>query len=304
MKASSSGQRRIAGIVGLVLAGWIAGGDGAGSAGAATVNVPPVVVTSLAHSRFFYASPPETNVLDGVYMPTGGGTYTGPGFAASIGTGDTIVVRMEAQPGKTFSITPGPGANATNFNIDLYWHAGVSDVITSPQTPTITFENFQGTAMTSTYKRGSVSDAGQAVSVQLYYTVNAPCSFSAVQISFPVTHALASTLRTYSAVRSSFATGIFAVSVYNYDYPGSPTIMTLATLPVPGACCRGATCTVTIPASCTGGTALHLGGNIACNPTVRGGTVNACCPIDINQDAAANLTDLFAFINGWFVGCP
>ncbi len=295
MMSARMGQGLIAGVAGLVIA---AGGM------AATVNIPPVVVNSLAHSRVVTSGPVQTTLQDSVFMPSGGGTYSGPGFSAVIGTGDTVVFRLEAPAGQVFNITPGPGANATYFDFMLYWHTGIGDVTSNFPTPTITFENFAGTAMTNNYTLAAISNAGQAITVELQYTLSASCSFSAVRVSFPVTHALASTLRTYGPVQTSSSPAIAATSVYNSNYPLSPIIMALGPAAAPGACCHGALCTVTLPANCTGGTALHLGSNVACNPAVRGGTVNACCPADTDTNGTANVTDLFAYISNWFAGCP
>lgn len=288
---------RIAWVVGFV---FFVGG----AASAATVNVPPVVVTSLNHVRQVTSSPVQTILRDSVFIPTGGGTYSGPGFSAAIGTGDTIVVRLEAPAGQAFNITPGPGASGTYFGFYLYWHTAMSDSSSSIPTPTVTFENFQGAAMTNTYTLSYVASAGQAIVVNLQYDVNAACSFSAVQISFPVTHALASTPRTYGPVQTFSSPAISAASIYNSNYPGNPIIMALGTAGPPGACCHGALCTITLPANCTGGTAMHLGSNVACNPAVRGGTVNACCPADTDANGTVNVTDLFAYISSWFAGCP
>lgn len=68
----------------------------------------------------------------------------------------------------------------------------------------------------------------------------------------------------------------------------------------PGACCRGATCTVTTQASCGGAGNSFAGPNIACNAT--GGY--PCCAANYNQTADVSVQDIFDFLGGWLAGDP
>jgi uncharacterized membrane protein len=77
----------------------------------------------------------------------------------------------------------------------------------------------------------------------------------------------------------------------------------IATLPglrtMIGACCRGATCSSTIAAGCSGAGSVFLGGGTACNP---GNNSAPCCRADFNQSGGLSVQDIFDYLNAWFVG--
>lgn len=104
--------------------------------------------------------------------------------------------------------------------------------------------------------------------------------------------------------------------------------------PPTGACCAGATCSLTTAAACTGTFRRFAGANVACN--VQGNQRTPCCKADYNQSSASasggltvqdifdflagwfaksvltdvnssgvvDVTDIFDFLNAWFSGCP
>jgi hypothetical protein len=65
--------------------------------------------------------------------------------------------------------------------------------------------------------------------------------------------------------------------------------------PLPsGACCDGTTCTVIDPANCLGS---YLGDGSTCAPT-------SCCMADFDQSGAADVQDIFTYLNAWFAADP
>jgi hypothetical protein len=70
---------------------------------------------------------------------------------------------------------------------------------------------------------------------------------------------------------------------------------------VVGACCHGATCTLSSAGACTG---FYLGNGLPCNPRSRSGSFNACCASDFDNSGVVAVSDIFAFLNAWFAGCP
>ncbi len=76
-------------------------------------------------------------------------------------------------------------------------------------------------------------------------------------------------------------------------------------VPLPGTCCRGATCNTSVSqASCTGSGlagALYItsAGN-TCN--TAGSTTMPCCHADYNKTSGVTVQDIFDFINDWFAG--
>jgi hypothetical protein len=267
-------------------------------------NVPPVVVTSLSHSQVYSAPSNQTVVRDGITMPSGPGTWTNSGFTASFGTGDTVFVRIEAPSGQQFNLTPAAGAMNAGFGFDLDWATGTNDSTSSFPAATVTFENFAGAAMTNTTSLSGVSNAGQLITVNLQYTLNGACSFTALQMSFPITETLARVARTYNAAQGLSSPALSATATYTGNSPPNSLVLSLGVIPLPGTCCRGTTCTSSVPLNCTGGNALFLGSGVACSPVVRGGTINACCPADFDGANGLQVADVFAFLNAWFAGCP
>ncbi|MBY0312045.1 MAG: alpha/beta hydrolase [Phycisphaerales bacterium] len=67
---------------------------------------------------------------------------------------------------------------------------------------------------------------------------------------------------------------------------------------VSGACCVGATCVMMTPENCIGPRTHFTGSGVAC------GTLAAapCCRADFNQDGVVAVSDIFDFLNLWFIG--
>jgi hypothetical protein len=80
------------------------------------------------------------------------------------------------------------------------------------------------------------------------------------------------------------------------------TVVATGTLPPQtGACCRGATCEVTVSADCPGQAGQQfLGVGSVCN--AAGNHTSPCCNANFDQDASVGVQDIFAFLNAWFAG--
>lgn len=199
--------------------------------GAQSVHVPPVGISVLTHEHTFTpGSPPFTDTVDAVDFPCDGVACNGPGFTASIGTGDTIVIRFEAPTGRRFAVTRAPGGNQVFF-ASAHWQTDNGDATSNFATPTITFENFAGVAPTPGESLHYVSNNGEAVYSHNVYTVNGDFSFTALDVQFTVGHALSHTSRTYHPVDSS-ASPSFG-SQHQFFGTASDT-MVMAIEPIPG----------------------------------------------------------------------
>lgn len=167
------------------------------------VTLPPVLVSTLAHDHFVNTIPLlQTITRDSVQFPCTGGACSGPGFSASIGQGDRVVIRFTAPTGHQFVVRRAPGGTQF-FWATASWQTGTSDVISNFPPSTVTFGGLTGTAPTNSYSLGSISDNGQAIVVDQQYVVSGDFSFTEMRIEFTVGHALAAQLRTYGSVNST-----------------------------------------------------------------------------------------------------
>jgi large repetitive protein len=139
-----------------------------------------------------------------VTFPNGPGLFDGPGFNASFGQGDVIVTRFVPPAGSYFAVKKHPDATNQLFNLNGVWQGGSGSTSNFP-TPTITFEGLTGTAPTITYRLTGLSDNGNSFGVQFQSDVTADFTFTAIEISFPVTHNPARTNTAYGSVTSGSA---------------------------------------------------------------------------------------------------
>jgi hypothetical protein len=201
------------------------------NAQADTIHVPPVVITGLHHvayNRDWHPSP-SRQFQDAVTFSSGPGEFSGPGFSASIGTGDTVVTRVQAPTGSHFQVYHHPDAEGQVFYLNAYWQAG-GDMTSQVSPPNISFQNLVGTPPSITYEGVSFSNSGNVVRVQIQATVTGDFSFCAIEISFEVQHAVSKTLRTYGSVNSSSVPS-FGVSAWGSTDLEVRTVM--AILPNP-----------------------------------------------------------------------
>ena len=196
-------------VVGSLLAASV------GVASAARMDVPPVVISSLDHSAYFQQPPGIYQVSDGVRFPgafnpsTG---YSSSGFSANLAAYDRVRIRFEAAPGMKFVIH----SFAAGFSFRAYWpKLGYGDNSGLSLPGTVTFENPAGampTADPNAYDR--VTDLGEAIVVGHSFQVAGEFEFTAVQIDFPIGHAVPSILRSYDTVHTqadpSFGAGALA----------------------------------------------------------------------------------------------
>jgi hypothetical protein len=171
-------------------------------------RVPPVTVTSLSHSfwKDEWDWDNQTYIHDAVYFGSGPGTagsYLSEGFTAAIGTGEIIVVRIQAPSGYRFQVTRHRTAPFQGFFSNTIWHTGISDWSSLSAPPSITFENLDGPAPETTYIFARLSNAGQAVGVTYHADVIDDFSFTAVEFALTVSHPVDAVPRTYSAVGTS-----------------------------------------------------------------------------------------------------
>ncbi len=95
----------------------------------------------------------------------------------------------------------------------------------------------------------------------------------------------------------SFVVRVGAYSTFGY---GSGTL-TINQAGSSGACCAGATCSVTTSGACTGA-AVYVGDNTACN--APGNNTSPCCKADYNQTGSVTVQDIFDFLSGYFSNSP
>ncbi|MBK7876612.1 MAG: hypothetical protein IPJ77_12845 [Planctomycetes bacterium] len=170
-----------------------------------TVDVPPVVVSSLTHEHYLETTPPQQTVTrDMVSFPCAVGDCSGPGFTASIGQGSTVVVRFEAPAGQRFTVTRAPGGTQY-FTTWAHWTTGTSDVNSNFATSVVTFEDLTGTAPLRTFDQSAVSNNGQVITCGQQFTVGGDFSFTAMNVEFTVNHVLPQVPRTYGVVNSTAA---------------------------------------------------------------------------------------------------
>lgn len=72
--------------------------------------------------------------------------------------------------------------------------------------------------------------------------------------------------------------------------------------PPVGACCMGASCTVTIQSGCAGPNHRFTGDSTTCNATPASTT--PCCRADFDQNAALGVADIFEYLASWFASSP
>ena len=191
-------SRRICHIVGLLAT--LALLSTSDIASAATVNIPPVEIYTLTHSYEEDPFEKEASGSDGVAFPCAG-DCSGPGFTASIGTGDTIIARFEAPAGKKFVVTRSV-APQQSFILCALWFTGVGDQTSNFSLGIVTFENLTGTPPVSTFAQNGISDNGEAIKVREDFDVVGDFEFTAVTVEFVFANALPSTPRTYMPVGS------------------------------------------------------------------------------------------------------
>ncbi len=155
----------------------------AARAGAATIAVPPITVTSLTHQVYFPTS--GTPMLrDSIVIPGGG--YTSAPFTATLSAGDVVVVRIQAPAGQAFALHDLDGSGET-LAFDVLWY-GPSDVASSASAATVTFENLSGAVPVASYVYGTTSDCGYSIWTHCDFAVPGDARFTAIRIEIPVSH--------------------------------------------------------------------------------------------------------------------
>jgi hypothetical protein len=66
-----------------------------------------------------------------------------------------------------------------------------------------------------------------------------------------------------------------------------------------GACCAGATCSLTVQSDCAAVGQRFAGSGTTCN---AGSNTTPCCNADFNQNGTLEVQDIFDFLNAWFAG--
>ncbi len=191
-------------------------------------QIPAVMISALDHQNmpafwdFFPAS-----ISDAVTFPSGPGTFSGPGFSATIGSGDTVVLRFEAPANNKFVVHQPAGASAVTFFVNAFWRTGSGDITSPPNpTPTVTFENLTGIEPTNTYNNCDISDHGNAIIFERYYDSTGEFSFTALRVEFVVPPGLTSAMRTYGAVES-FSSPSFGARATFADSPVDQPVMSI-----------------------------------------------------------------------------
>jgi hypothetical protein len=207
----------------------------ASSAASAVVIIPPVEISGLVHRSVLddLWRPSKRYLGDGVgFPPSPKGTYSGPGFTASIQQGDTIVARFQAPSGYRFVVTPAIASLGNAFTFNASWKGAGSGPIRSAYPSTILFENLSGPAPTSTYDLAAVNDTGNWIYAYREFTFDAAFSFTAIQLSFTAAPTLPGLPITYGPVQSGSTWAFLASSAVDLDHYDQ-TIMSIEPVPVP-----------------------------------------------------------------------
>ncbi len=184
-----------------------------GAASAVVINIPPVEISALEHQFFTdFPFPGQNLIRDAVTFPCAPTACSGPGFTASIGTGDTVVARFEAPAGQKFVVTRHPSASLQSFIVRARWGTGVPDGGSNFVTGTVTFENLAGTPPVNTFSQDVLYDNGEQIVVHEDFDVVGDFEFTAVVVEFNVVHALPIIPRTYGSVFSASAPSFGSVA--------------------------------------------------------------------------------------------
>jgi hypothetical protein len=201
----------------------------------AAITTPLVTITSLGQYGPIIDSLGQfTSISDGVsfYPQTSLGSYSSSGFSGMIQNGDTIHVRFQAPASQLFAIHKLAGTNSESFFVNAHWLSG-TDVISTFDNATATYENAQGSVPIPSYALSGVGDAGNAIEVQYIATVTGDFSFTAVDFEFHVNNSPPPIPQTYGSVESfsypSFGAGATGPSA---TFPGNnPAPMSLLNQP-------------------------------------------------------------------------
>lgn len=139
-----------------------------------------------------------------VTFPDGPGAFRGPGFRASFGQGDDVVIRIEPESGSSFAVYQHPDATSQVFALSTVWQAG-GGVTSNFPTPTIVFENLEGVAPEITFEQAGLADNGNELFAGFQSTVLGDFSFTAIEISFTVGHVLDRVDRPFGPLSSGSA---------------------------------------------------------------------------------------------------
>jgi hypothetical protein len=191
MKRSSIPTPRLALAVAFVVCASLPAAPSA----AATVAVPPLVVSALQHQ---VSAEFPGRVTDGVSIPPttcGQGccywltACEGPGYSsnlfdAAISAGDVVTVRIQAPPGKKF-VVHAPASGSAYFWATAYWQSDVScKGVTEPHT--VTFENLVGTPPAETYSLVGTGTQHCIVQVWKSYVYTAAFEFTAFRVDMNI----------------------------------------------------------------------------------------------------------------------
>lgn len=265
------------------------------------IQVPPVTIHAINSVRDYDDVGNFTMFQHRVRIPSDAASYSGGnGFTASVGTGDTVVVRVQAPPGHKFRIKHEPLSVIQVFQVSMYWQTGASDTFTSTPSIAVEFVDGAGAAPVAFDLLGVVSDNAEFLGALGQFTVVGDFTFSAFEMRLTLTHSLSPLPRTYLPVTSSDSLSFGTDTWIPWEVLEATPYFRVE--PIVGACCVGGTCTVMAAPDCTG---EFLGANSACTAPGRGGMVfNACCPADVDGVPGLGVPDIFAYLSAWFAGCP
>ncbi|MBX3403198.1 MAG: hypothetical protein KF699_07285 [Phycisphaeraceae bacterium] len=271
----------------------------AGLARADVVKIPPVTVTSVETNRAFDPNVNRTSEGTGVNRDDALGTYTGGGpFVATIGTGDTVVLRVQAPSGHQFRIRHRSPHLIQFLQISLEHVSpgGGGNLVHDAQ---VVFENGAGSTPVANYVDTIFWHDAARVGVDAEYAIVGDFTFTAYEVRMSTAAPISAQARNYGEVNTNsyYLFGVF------FEGPGDVMLpAALSIEPQVGACCIGGACTIVASTLCTG---EFLGANSTCFPAAKGGRIfNACCPADVDGTLGLSVSDIFAFLSTWFSGCP
>lgn len=189
---------------------------------AATIFVPPVTITAFEHRGF-----PPTSASDFIRIPGTG--YTNSGFTATIATGDVVVVRIQAPPGKMFFVNGPSDGSLGNFSFNFYWQSG-PDIGSGLHANTVTYEHFAGVPPIEVYSLVLIGEARNVVEVWKQYTFRGPFQFSAIE--FRITARTGPTTTGTFAPVASYQDPAFIIGANTFD-PVRPIVEIVDLGPVP-----------------------------------------------------------------------
>lgn len=251
---------------------------------AETVSIPNVTISQLAHTFFFDSVLNKFRSTDFVDFPNGPGSFTSPGFTASVGQGDSVTARFQAPPGHRFKVVRPAQAETLRLTAEAFFSA-FSGQPTTVVPISAVFHGLTGPQPNLMNNDSRITSDGRRFEFDVLFDVPADCAFQALELRFDVQQPIPHLSRTYSGAQS-FSSPSFGTIALGSSLTDS-IVMSIVPVPV----CQG-------DINADGATnTLDL--------TVFLGNFGTTVPVgtrgDLNNDGSVTTQDLTILLGGF--GC-